>query len=288
MATSARVRSGPIYVWEIPVRLTHWVNFFSIVILSFTGYYIHNPYVQVSAREAYGLTFMGTMRSLHMLFAFIFVSSLLLRTYWAFIGGNRWASWRALVPFFSPVGPKLLIESLRYYLFLRREPPTMLGHNALAGFTYGIIVILYFVQVFTGFTLYGIEDPGGIWWQGTNWVLDYIDLQHIRMIHNFIMWWIIAFAIHHVYSAFLVDSEEANGLMTSIFSGWKFMCPGRQHVVDPPIDAELLDEPRRKPRRTPERRRAPERPRREPERPRRTDTGSERWKPRSEDRRGRK
>jgi Ni/Fe-hydrogenase 1 B-type cytochrome subunit len=40
-----------------------------------------------------------------------------------------------------------------------------------------------------------------------------------------IMWLLIAFALHHVYSAFLVDAEEANGLMSSIFSGWKFIVP---------------------------------------------------------------
>lgn len=217
-------RIGPVYVWEMPVRFTHWVNFFSIVVLSFTGYYIHNPYVQVSAREAYGQSFMGYMRAAHMLVAFIFVASLLLRTYWAFWGGNQWASWRALVPFFTPEGRGMVKDALRYYLFIDREPPTTLGHNALAGFTYGIIVILYFIQVFTGFALYGMGDPGGFWWNMTSWIFPYIDAQYIRIIHNFIMWWIIAFAVHHVYSAFLVDAEEANGLMTSIFSGWKFMC----------------------------------------------------------------
>lgn len=225
MATEARRRLGPIYVWEIPVRLTHWVNFFCIVVLCFTGYYIHNPYVQVSAREAYGQAFMSHMRDAHMLFAFIFVASLLLRTYWAFWGGNQWSSWRALVPFFTPEGRGKMVESVKYYFFFRREPPTVLGHNALAGFTYGIIVMLYFLQVFTGFALYGMGNPGGFWWNMTSWVFPYVDAQHIRLIHNFIMWWLIAFAIHHVYSAFLVDSEEANGLMTSIFSGWKFQCP---------------------------------------------------------------
>jgi Ni/Fe-hydrogenase 1 B-type cytochrome subunit len=27
------------YVWEVPVRATHWVNFFAIIILSVTGIY---------------------------------------------------------------------------------------------------------------------------------------------------------------------------------------------------------------------------------------------------------
>ncbi len=28
------------YVWEVPVRVTHWVNFLAIIILSATGIYI--------------------------------------------------------------------------------------------------------------------------------------------------------------------------------------------------------------------------------------------------------
>jgi Ni/Fe-hydrogenase 1 B-type cytochrome subunit len=29
--------------------------------------------------------------------------------------------------------------------------------------------------------------------------------------------------VHHVYSSLLMDAEEKNGLMTSIFSGYKFV-----------------------------------------------------------------
>lgn len=217
--------TGRVYVWQLPVRLTHWVNVLAIVVLSFTGYYIHNPYIEVSAREWYGGFFMGYMRFLHVLFGYIFVASLLLRTYWAFYGGNQWASWRALVPFFTPEGRGYMLESLRYYTFIRREPPTVLGHNALAGFTYGIIVFLYFVQTFTGFALHGLSHPGGFWWQLTSWAFLIVDPQFMRFFHHLIMWLLIGFAIHHIYSAFLVDAEEANGLMSSIFSGWKFLVP---------------------------------------------------------------
>jgi Ni/Fe-hydrogenase 1 B-type cytochrome subunit len=37
------------------------------------------------------------------------------------------------------------------------------------------------------------------------------------------MFLFMAFVIHHVYSAMLVSKEERNGLMESIFSGWKFI-----------------------------------------------------------------
>ena len=211
-----------IYVWEIPVRLTHWVNVAAIVVLSFTGYYIGNPWIQVSAREWYGPYFMGWMRYLHFVTAFIFVASLALRTYWAF-AGNEWASWRNLFPFLTKEGRKSLADAIKYYLFLKREPPEVIGHNALAGLTYMFIVALYFLQMLTGFALLGEVNTDGIWYKLTGWVFLFVSNQILRLIHHMIMWLLIAFALHHVYSAFLVDSEEGNGLMSSIFSGFKFI-----------------------------------------------------------------
>jgi Ni/Fe-hydrogenase 1 B-type cytochrome subunit len=62
----------------------------------------------------------------------------------------------------------------------------------------------------------------------TSWVFQFTEPQRLRLLHHLIMWLLIAFALHHVYSAFLVDAEEANGLMSSIFSGWKFVVPERR------------------------------------------------------------
>jgi Ni/Fe-hydrogenase 1 B-type cytochrome subunit len=211
-----------IYVWQIPVRLTHWVNVACIVLLSFTGYYIGNPYIEVSRREFYGIFFMGLMRWTHFVVAFVFVASLLLRTYWAF-AGNEWASWRGLFPFLTPGGRRSMGHAIRYYFFLRREPPEVIGHNALASFTYMVIVCLYIVQVVTGFALYGQLHPVGPWDWLTSWIFLFVDNQTLRGIHHLVMWLLIAFAIHHVYSAWLVDMEEGNGLMSSIFSGFKFI-----------------------------------------------------------------
>jgi hypothetical protein len=44
------------------------------------------------------------------------------------------------------------------------------------------------------------------------------------------MWGILAIALFHVYSCILVDNIEKNGLMTSIFSGYKF--PTREDVLE--------------------------------------------------------
>src|SRR5512140_2785149 len=155
-----------LYVWQVPVRLTHWVNVLSIVVLSFTGYYIGNPWILVSSREWYGPFFMGNIRFVHFVFAFIFVASLLLRTYWAF-AGNEWASWRGLFPFLTADGRKSLGDALKYYFFIRREPPEVIGHNALAGLTYAVITFLYILQTITGFALLGEVNTSGLWYQLT-------------------------------------------------------------------------------------------------------------------------
>jgi len=214
------------YVWEIPVRFTHWVNVACIVILSITGYYIASPFVTTGG-EAYNHFAMGTVRYIHFVTAFVFTASILLRTYWAFFGGNRFASWRALVPFLTPEGRGKVGETLRYYFFLQRKPPYVLGHNTLAGATYAVIVFLYLLQTLFGFALYGEANVGGIWWNLTSWVFTLMSNQTVRLWHHLIMYLLIAFAIHHVYSAFLMDTEEGNGLLSSIFTGFKFISRGK-------------------------------------------------------------
>lgn len=208
-----------IYVWEFPVRLTHWVNVAAIAVLSFTGYYIANPFLISGNGDAY---LMGLMRYIHLVTAFIFVASLAVRVYWAFVG-NAWANWRVMFPFLTVEGRRGVGDALKYYLFLKREPPQVIGHNALAGLTYGFIVFLYLLQTFTGFALLGEANTSGLWYKLTGWVFVFVGNQVLRLIHHLIMWLLIAFVVHHVYAAVLVDAEERNGLLSSIFSGFKFI-----------------------------------------------------------------
>ena len=40
------------YVWEKPVRIAHWLIFFAFVALSFTGLYIHRPFLMPESGPA--------------------------------------------------------------------------------------------------------------------------------------------------------------------------------------------------------------------------------------------
>jgi len=125
-----------IYVWEFPVRLTHWLNVISILALLLTGFYIGAPFIH-AARE--NQLIMATMRFLHFVSSYVFTVSVLVRIYWWF-AGNRYARLNQFIPA-SSERQKDLIDSLLFYVFLRKDSTHAEGHNALyslhSGDSYG-------------------------------------------------------------------------------------------------------------------------------------------------------
>jgi Ni/Fe-hydrogenase 1 B-type cytochrome subunit len=227
---SGRVR---IYVWQAPVRITHWVTVASIVILSITGAYIADPFLIPP-----GGSVMTTVRVLHILTAIVFLISGVVRTIWLLIG-NRFARWSAFIPTSRRQATELFRQA-GFYAFVRREMPVVLGHNQLAATAYVLLFALLLVETITGFALDGIAgaQPAA---SLLGWFVDLLGPQTIRVVHHLSMWAILAIALFHVYSCVLVDNLEKNGLMASIFSGYKY--PTREEVVEARDGgAELLDD----------------------------------------------
>ena len=209
------------YVWEWPVRITHWVNVISIVMLSVTGFYIGNPFATATSPTLFT---MGNIRFLHFLFGYILGISLMARVYWMF-AGNHHASWKAFFPWLTPDGRKNFIKMLRYYTFTGKQITYEVGHNPVAATAYFGIFTLFFIQVVTGFTLYGQFEPGSFWYVAFGWITSIIHNQDLRMVHHAVMWLLIGFIINHVYSGWLMDVKERNGTMSGIFSGYRFIEP---------------------------------------------------------------
>jgi Ni/Fe-hydrogenase 1 B-type cytochrome subunit len=207
-----------VYVWELAVRVSHWFIFLSVVVLSFTGYYLHNPFIVADSSTTF---LMATIRFLHVVAGFVFSSAFLLRLYW-FFKGNIWSNWRAFVPIHRRQW-RGMGRMVTYYSFLRKDLVHQVGHNALAAVTYLVMFTLMFIQIITGLTLY--TQVRGQWALGWlfRWIPGVIDIQYIRLTHFCIMFVFFVFVIHHVYSAVLVSWEERNGLIESIFTGYKFV-----------------------------------------------------------------
>jgi Ni/Fe-hydrogenase 1 B-type cytochrome subunit len=207
-----------VYVWEQPVRVSHWFIFLAVVVLSFTGYYIHNPFIVAKSSTPF---LMATIRFIHVVTGFVFISAFLLRIYW-FFKGNEWSNWRAFVPVHRRQW-RGMGRMVAYYSFLRKDLVHQVGHNALAAVTYLVMFTLMFVEIITGLTLYTQVRGGWLLAPLVSWLPRVIDIQYIRLTHFCIMFAFFAFVIHHVYSAVLVSWEERNGLIESIFTGYKFV-----------------------------------------------------------------
>jgi len=206
------------YVWELPVRLTHWVVVLAILVLAATGLYMHNPFIFVRGQTAY---LMATVRFVHVLAGFVLTSAFLVRVYWFFVG-NRCARWSG----FLPIRKRQWREiggMVRYYTFMRWRPVHKVGHNALAMLAYSFIFLLLLVSILTGFVLFSWTAETSTLKALFGWVARWAGIQHIRLVHYCLMFIFLAFMIHHVYSAVLVSIEERNGLLESIVTGYKFI-----------------------------------------------------------------
>ncbi len=208
--------SKRVYVWEFPVRLSHWVNLLAILVLSVSGYYIGAPFIQAIRDNQF---IMAKFRFVHFVAAYFFAMAVLLRIYWLFMG-NRYAHWNQYVPL-SAERVQSCVDTTAFYCFIRERLPDYAGHTGIAGLTYLVLFILFFIEIFTGFALYSQSHVGALWTVLGGWVFAIINQGTVRLIHHCIMWIIAIFVVIHVYIGWHNDMVERNGLMSSIFSGYK-------------------------------------------------------------------
>ena len=207
-----------VYVWEFPVRFTHWINALCLLALSVTGYYISSPFMYAQSSTQY---IMGWMRFIHFASAYTFLMSIIIRLYWS-KAGNKYACICSWFPF---SGKKLgeLMEDLKVYLLISRRSKSHVGHSALGGLTYLLLLGIFVFEIISGFALYSVNHSGAIWTLLGGWLTSAMYLQTIRLWHHLFMYVIIAFTLVHVYISQFSESLEETGLITSIFTGYKFI-----------------------------------------------------------------
>ena len=238
-----------VYVWELPVRIFHWVNVLCLTTLAITGFIIANPPAIMSNAEASESFWFGTVRFIHFGTAYIFFFNMILRVYWAFVG-NRFASWKAYFPRDRKMWRNLW-HVLRVDIFLQNEKnPDIhnisVGHNTMAALSYIVLFLIALVQVFTGFGLYASTSG---WWLPKlfGWVVPFMGGDFIvRTIHHSATWLFILFTLIHVYLVFYHDWLEGRGEVSSMFGGYKFVSkermskkvPNRTNVEPPSLEPE--------------------------------------------------
>jgi Ni/Fe-hydrogenase 1 B-type cytochrome subunit len=218
----------PVYVWDLIVRLTHWLIVLSMIVLAITGIDIARPFLDSGAGTGKFTT--GWVKIVHSYTAIVFSLAVGARIVWMFLGPRR-SGWRQFVPT-SRRRLNGLRDSLAFYLMLRARPPYAVGHNPLAGLTYVAVFGLYLVIIATGFALYSISAYTSYMSMWKFLLPLFGGAQGARWLHHVTMWLLIGFVVHHVFSAILTSRVEKNGVLDSIFSGYKFLPRGGQRNDD--------------------------------------------------------
>lgn len=223
MATSTLER---VYVWEVPVRLYHWVNAACVLCLAVTGYIIGAPFSIPVRGEAWSNYWFGTVRFVHFTAAFVFFFNFLGRIYWGFVG-NQHARWYNFLPLSGPLLRKQVrevVDVLKVDILQSRvEPLPSVGHNALAGWTYFLTFLAFLFQSVTGFGMYSAMSRAWLP-RSFSWIVPLMGGDFaVRQWHHMTMWFFIVFTMVHVYLVFYHDYVEGRGVLSSMAGGWKFV-----------------------------------------------------------------
>jgi len=210
---------GPVialYVWQYPLRLFHWGMVLSIGVLSFTGYYILNPFIVGQSNYPF---LMGWFRFVHEVFGMILIALFIMRMY-LFFQGNRWVRWRQYVPLHAAQFKEML-QVMKFYAFIRPTAVSKIGHNAMAAFSYVGLYALLLIEIVTGLVMYNRLLHSAFLNVLVGWVPSLISFPSLRLVHFLLMFVFIAFGVFHVHLCMLISREEKRGLMDSIFIGYK-------------------------------------------------------------------
>lgn len=211
-----------VYVWQLPVRIFHWVNAVVIVGLCITGFIIGDPPAIQHATPPSDNYWFGIVRFVHFVCAFIFILNFLVRIYWMF-AGNHFCRWFNYIPMTKKQWRGIRDTLKVDVLLITKKPIYDIGHNPLAAATYGLLFIVMFLQTITGMMMYA-PASNAFWAPFFTKMLIFFDgFFPVRNLHHWLMWAFVLFAIAHIYLVFYHDYIEKNGIASSIIGGWKFI-----------------------------------------------------------------
>ena len=210
----------PVYVWEAPVRVWHWLMAVAMFAMIITGYLIGRPLVS-NLGDTWITYDFGYVRMVHFAAGLFFTALFIYRLFWVAVG-NRYARMIFFPPLLSMKWWQGVFAQVAYYLFLRKSAPEYAGHNPLAQLAmFAMFVLGSFVIIITGLALYAQSwgwDTSWMAWFGWVFVL-FGDAQAVRTVHHVMMYVFILFSIAHIYMSFREDVMGGATTLSSMSTG---------------------------------------------------------------------
>ena len=224
------VKRKEYYIFSPFLRIFHWIMVGAIVTLFFTGIWIAKPMNVSTTEPFFTMTSMDLVRDIHFVAAFIFCAAFILRIYGFIINkGDR------LFPrvweghFYEETADVAL-----HYMLLKPHHASFL-RNPLARMSYAALYVLVAIEILTGFAMYFMTNPSAVGGKLFGWVNVILGSEMMtHYVHHYVAWFIILFAIGHVYMVVRAEFMEGESEVSSMFSGKKILA----HT---PKDANELD-----------------------------------------------
>jgi len=183
-------------------RILHEIIMVAILLLVFTGFYIHRPFIG-------GAGFLMSMsRGVHYFAAIMLIVATVLRVWCMLVGTSR--DCRLFIPTWADM--KLLPKVINYYAYIGDQPVISRKYNTLQMLTYCFIFILVIFQILSGLAL---KYPDGfMYW--FNYRLFDNEIE-VRMAHFVVDWLFVIFLMIHVYLNLREKPSELKDM--HLFSG---------------------------------------------------------------------
>ena len=222
-------------VWDGSVRWFHWINVIAIIGLIAVGTVILNG-------KALGVSGEGKilLKTIHVYIGYVFCLNLLWRLIVAFVAGNRFSRWGAILP--TGAGFSAYIKGAK-----AGQPPAYLGHNPVARLMVSLLFAVITIMAITGLVLAGTDvymPPFGAFF--ADWVTggdadklaqlvpgskEFVDKElygEMRAFrtpfiktHYFVFFVLLGAVILHIAAVVIAEQREKNGLISAMFTGRK-------------------------------------------------------------------
>lgn len=175
--------------------ITHYINLICMIMLAFSGFYIHFPFFN---------GFMGVARGMHFFAMYLIIFNLTFRIIAAFFVktatqlGTREKDTDIKNWLPQEENKHQFLETVKYYLFFRKEGVISAKYGSLQKIAYLATIPLTYLQAFTGFAIYGPTMNSDLFQGALSMVGGPMNM---RIIHYFMMWVFIVFTMIHVYLA---------------------------------------------------------------------------------------
>jgi len=211
-----------IFVYSAAMRVWHWLNALTVIILCVTGYLIGTP-LPSFAGDPSTTYVMGWIRLIHLTGGYVFAALCILRV-WNAVVGNIYARQLFVVPFWRSSWMAGLGFQLAWNLFLPCPPRRYKGLNPLAHVAMvGMFVLPTIALLVTGFGMLA-EVAGHDSWQYHlfGWMRDFaVNTIDLHTFHRCAMWVVAWFIVAHIYSAVREDIVSRQTMVSTMLSGFR-------------------------------------------------------------------